>query len=74
MVGAKSLLGTNFALAIRRAPSAFRKITSAKSQESFRSNAKSLRLIRKIAFSDFALEPEEAPGISGDGDDDGKAG
>lgn len=62
MVGAKSLLGTNFALAIRN------------SLSSFRSNAKSRRLIRKIAFSDFALEPEEAPRVSRDGDDDGKAG
>lgn len=62
MVGAKSISGTNFALLIRKSPSAFR------------SNAKLRRLVRKIAFSDFALEPEEAPGISGDGDDDGKAG
>ena len=54
--------GTNFALLIRKSPSAFR------------SNAKLRRLVRKFAFSDFALEPEEAPGISGDGDDDGKAG
>ena len=62
MVGAKTLLGTNFALAIRKSPSAFR------------SNTKSRRLIRKIAFSDFALESEEAPRVSRDGDDDGKAG
>lgn len=62
MVGAKSISGTNFVLLIRKSPSAFR------------SNAKLRRLVRKIAFSDFALEPEEAPGISGDGDDDGKAG
>lgn len=62
MVGAKSISGTNFALLIRKSPSAFR------------SNAKVRRLVRKFAFSDFALEPEEAPGISGDGDDDGKAG